>query len=91
MIMKNEKCWNLMYHGVFMRQVIPPFYNGTDVYVTRQENVHYGYHNIATTRKNNDHYVYRNAVTVKQGDDHYVYPNATTVAIPKRVSNINNY
>ena len=55
---------------------IPPFYDGTDAYVTRQENDHYGYHNVET---------------ISQENDHYVQPNATMIAIPERVSGINNY
>ena len=75
MIMKKEKCSELVHHCVYMHSGILPFYDGTDDYVTRQKINHYGYHNAAIVRKENDH---------------YVYPNVAMVAIPKRVSDINN-
>ena len=76
MIMKKEKCWDLLHHYVYMHRGIPTFYDGTDAYVTRKEN---------------DQYVYRTVARVKQEKIHYIYPNAATVAIFKRVSDINTY
>ena len=74
----NEKRQMLGPHASFCVHAsgIPYFYDGTDAYVTRQENDHYGYHN---------------AATIRQENNHYVYPNAATVAIPKQVSDINSY
>ena len=48
MIMKKEKCWDLLHHYVYMHRGIPTFYDGTDAYVTRKENDHYVYPNAAT-------------------------------------------
>ena len=76
MIMKKEKCWDLLHHYVYMHRGIPTFYDGTDAFVTRKEN---------------DHYVYHTVATVKQEKIHYIYPNAATVAIFKRVSDISTY
>ena len=47
-------------------------HDSMDVYVTRKENDHYGYHNAAMTKQENDHYIYHNATTVRWENDHYV-------------------
>ena len=43
-----------MHHCVFMNQGISPYYDDTDVYVTRQENDCYFYHNAATVVVHNE-------------------------------------
>ena len=50
MIMKMEKCWDFMHYCVFMHWRIPIFlHDSTNAYTTRQENVHYVYHNAIVT------------------------------------------
>ena len=47
-------------------------HDSMDAYVMRQENNHYGYHNVAMTKQENDHYIYHNSAMVRQENDHYV-------------------
>ena len=44
----ERKCWDLMYHLMLDASGNVSFYDGTNVYVMRQENDHYFYHNVAT-------------------------------------------
>ena len=46
--MFNErKCWELMHHCVLHASENFSFYYGMDMYVIRQKNDHYVYHNVA--------------------------------------------
>ena len=61
-----------MHYCVLMHWGIPlTLHDSTNVYVTRQEYDHYGYHNVVMTEQEYDHYVYHNATMVRQGYDHY--------------------
>ena len=50
MIIKMEKCWDLMHYCVLMHWGIHLLlYDSTNAYSTRQRNDHYVYHNAAKT------------------------------------------
>ena len=61
MIMKMEKGWDLMHWWIPLT-----LHDSADAYVTRQENNHYDYHNVAMTKLENDSYVYHNVAMVRQ-------------------------
>ena len=62
-----------MHYCALMHWGIPlALHDSTNVYVTRQENDRYGYHNAAMTKHENHHYVYHNVATVRHENDHYV-------------------